>query len=232
MPATKRKYSYGKYSTTKRRKLTRPTSISSKPLALSIDHKVLRMQQKAVLRYHEDFQIDPGTGGTPGFYVFRANSLRDPNFSGVGTQPRGYDQLSALYKYARVDEVQIELWSDMPNDSNNRILSITCEGKYDNALNFPTRKKLMETPQASFGASSHFDNNGKLTLRCKPWLIAGLKASDDGYRHDIANDPENAMYLNVRAMSVDPAQNSAVINLVARITFHCTFTDPEMPTAS
>lgn len=42
------------------------------------------------------------------YYTFRLNSLFDPDYSGSGHQPRGFDQLSAIYDKYVVRGVQIE----------------------------------------------------------------------------------------------------------------------------
>lgn len=49
------------------------------------------------LRYGSQFILDSTAVGTYGTYHFRANSCYDPDESGVGHQPRGFDQWSAFY---------------------------------------------------------------------------------------------------------------------------------------
>lgn len=56
----------------------------------------------AKLRYAETFTIDPGTVGVAGVHVFSANGLYDPNITGVGHQPRGFDQLMTMYDHYTV----------------------------------------------------------------------------------------------------------------------------------
>jgi hypothetical protein len=53
---------------------------------------------KAKLKYVSDgFAL---TGGvTPGVHVFSANGLYDPDITGTGHQPRGFDQLIPLYDH-------------------------------------------------------------------------------------------------------------------------------------
>lgn len=50
------------------------------------------------LRYVEAISIDPPIGAV-GHYTFRANSVFDPNNTGVGHQPMGYDQWSVFYNH-------------------------------------------------------------------------------------------------------------------------------------
>lgn len=57
------------------------------------------------LKYNEAVTI--AASGTAGFatgYKYRLNSLFDPNFTGTGHQPRGYDELMAIFeKYTVVN---------------------------------------------------------------------------------------------------------------------------------
>lgn len=55
---------------------------------------------KTSLKYQEAVTLTP-TAGTEiiGVHVFSANGLYDPNITGVGHQPRGFDQLMALYDH-------------------------------------------------------------------------------------------------------------------------------------
>lgn len=55
-------------------------------------------QRKVVtLRYAEsNVSLDPAAG-IPADYFFRANDLFDPNYTGAGHQPLGFDQWMALY---------------------------------------------------------------------------------------------------------------------------------------
>lgn len=49
------------------------------------------------------------TGRTGSEYAFRMNSLYDPDFTGTGHQPVGFDQLAAIYKIYRVYKVDIQV---------------------------------------------------------------------------------------------------------------------------
>ena len=52
------------------------------------------------LRYCTQVSIPGGAGH--GSYQFRANSLYDPDLSGVGHQPMGFDEMSARYLHYQV----------------------------------------------------------------------------------------------------------------------------------
>ncbi len=53
---------------------------------------------RTTLKYVEQIGINPAAGAL-GKYNFRANSVYDPNSSGTGHQPLGYDQWAAVYNH-------------------------------------------------------------------------------------------------------------------------------------
>lgn len=52
-------------------------------------------------KYTEFFTINPSIGSA-GSYVFKANDLYDPNFTGTGHQPYGFDQIIQFYNHFQV----------------------------------------------------------------------------------------------------------------------------------
>lgn len=54
--------------------------------------------RRAVLRYCDQHTLT-SSAGLLSSYVYRANSLFDPNFTGTGHQPMGFDQWSLLYNH-------------------------------------------------------------------------------------------------------------------------------------
>lgn len=64
--------------------------------------------EKYQLRYCETIAIDPALGQA-GSYLFRANSIFDPNFTGTGHQPYGHDTLQEIYNHYCVDSATISV---------------------------------------------------------------------------------------------------------------------------
>lgn len=52
-----------------------------------------------ILVYSESVTITSGTVGVAGVYVFAANGLYDPNITGTGHQPVGFDQMMLFYNH-------------------------------------------------------------------------------------------------------------------------------------
>lgn len=58
---------------------------------------LLSNKVKTQLRYQEDGQLNPGLLGALAGQVYRANGLFDPDVAIGGHQPRGFDQMMAMY---------------------------------------------------------------------------------------------------------------------------------------
>lgn len=54
-------------------------------------------EQLVTMRYCDNFLLNPTNGGACVEYGFRANSIFDPDFTGVGHQPIGHDQWQTFY---------------------------------------------------------------------------------------------------------------------------------------
>lgn len=64
---------------------------------------------RTTLKYVEKLQLNAGASGIPATYVFTANGLYDPNITGTGHQPRGFDQLKDLYDHYLVTKSTIKV---------------------------------------------------------------------------------------------------------------------------
>ena len=86
---------------TKKQKLSRTRSLKRtrsipRPLSFKLSKNILRDKQKVTLKYHSHNTITSGVAGTFA-HTFMANGLYDPDVSGIGHQPRGYDEMATLY---------------------------------------------------------------------------------------------------------------------------------------
>jgi hypothetical protein len=80
------------------RKLVHPALLGTPHLALAFGgFTPLPAQLRAKLKYVSYVLLSSGV--TPGLNVYSANGLYDPDITGTGHQPRGFDQLIALYDH-------------------------------------------------------------------------------------------------------------------------------------
>ncbi len=75
------------------------------------------------LTYHAEELSFTSTSGVPGGYVFSANGMFDPDITGTGHQPLGFDQMMLMYEQYTVISSKITV--DILN-SNTTALSRAC----------------------------------------------------------------------------------------------------------
>ena len=63
----------------------------------------------AVMRYSTSIPLVVGAAGLPTHYLFRANSIFDPDFSGIGHQPYGHDTYQSIYNHYFVKKATITM---------------------------------------------------------------------------------------------------------------------------
>jgi len=76
-------------------------------------------KQTSTLTYCTQGQLDPTTDGFGALATFRANSIYDPELSGVGHQPSYHDILAAVYeRYSVVSSsLSVQFWSPTSSSS-------------------------------------------------------------------------------------------------------------------
>lgn len=193
---------------------------------LSRSNKLLRTRQEVVLRYHEDITLTPTGSGIPAVYNFSALSLRDPNTTGVGHQPRGFDQMMALYSHYVVNEVCIEVWFQPGGSSSMGFIQLR-----DTATGLVPRHDAIEYPVMTETLITASNEPSKATLTVKPWQFLGLKKGEDSMKGDTAANPDADCYLCVGVMPMGLVIGNA-INAVVKITYKATLLEPTNPVES
>jgi hypothetical protein len=141
--------------------------------------------------------LNPGSGVLAS-YILSANGLYDPDLTGTGHQPKGWDQLITLYDHCVVEKAHIDVKFAPPD--NNTIVGINVSG---------------------FGSTSYTNARDFLELPYCKWGMTGVVSTYGKYRSiSLSNEVDIAKFLGVddltdgREFSSD---NSA--NAVEDVTF-------------
>ena len=79
----------------------RSSNVYKKNLARNITRNIVPNSKVVKLRYCTTISRNPALG-VASTYIFRANSLFDPDFSSIGHQPMGFDQWATFYDHYTV----------------------------------------------------------------------------------------------------------------------------------
>lgn len=189
------------------------------------------------LRYVEFTTINPGVAGIAGVHVVKANGMYDPNQTGVGHQPRGFDQLMSMYDHFTVVGARISVqFSTYANsaysplnvgialkDSNS---AYTDANDYLEGRNVVSRMIGATTTQSAGGISSLSKSfsTRKFLGRSKPLSDPELKGST-------VTDPAELAYFHIFAAPMDTSDVDPV-TISYRIDYLCVLTEPKQPAQS
>lgn len=218
----KRKYT--RKRTYKRRYKKKSPSSAMGPLANTL---------KANLIYSERFTLNPGVGGIIATQVFSANGVFDPNISGTGHQPRGFDQLMTLYDHVIVIGAKITLQVQNTDgiEAANVVLTLRDNDSVDiapdNIMEYRFIKNKIFGPLGSGG------NVGTVQLACNPNRFLGRSKplSDPQLKNSVAANPTEGAFFHV---SVFPSSSADMgdIDIYARIEYTCICVEPRQPAVS
>lgn len=205
-----------KRTKTQSRKLTRV----DRPLGLS---------QRVVHRYvEEQLSLNPGVAGLPAEYFFSANGLYDPNISGVGHQPIGFDQIGTFFDHYTVIYSQINVWFNNIDSGISQFVGIKMD---DNTSSAGTISKFVENGSCvwtSCGCTCSGDDNKMLSMEMDVSRFLGRPKimSEDDLRGDTSNNPTEQAYWHIMA-APNVAQDSNLVRILVEITYVAIWTEPK-----
>lgn len=198
----------------------RPTYTSYIPKAMGF----IAPRQICRLKYSENFNLSLASSATQQ-QVFNLNSLFDPNRTGVGHQPYGYDQLATLYNRYRVYK---SYWiiTVPATDQPLYVVAVPVNGVHT----FTNNTDACEYPRGVHKAIAY--NGGQVTYlkgRISLPKLGGVKKSqywdDDRYAAaTFSADPTETLTLSVVITNPGTATTSIKFNVT--LLMRCEVWDP------
>lgn len=217
---------YRKYRRTRRRR-RRTRRYRRKP-KMSVQ-KPLGDKFKFVTRYVENnFSVNPGLGGT-GVHVFSANGLYDPNITGIGHQPIGFDQIMPMYDHYTVIASKISVWFQNEDSSYAQTVGIAIK---DSATAISDVRRYIENGNCTYkNLSAAGDASDRCTLSKKCSIARFLgrpnSLSEDDLRGTDAANPVEQVYFHVFASPIVTSADPATVRLFAQIEYVAIMTEPK-----
>lgn len=183
--------------------------------------RTLTVPDKLIVKlpYYEEFVMNSNTNYT--YNYWRLNSIYDPNGTGVGHQPLGYDQWSAFYGRYRVIGAQFRITIVNTGTTPTKISLASVNGVYSGASD----ESSMEQPhtiQKTVGG-----NGGKDVIEFKKFFtnsrVTGVSPTtykaDDRYQSLFGQNPLEQMSAVIQARTLGAG---SVVNLISG-TVHITY---------
>lgn len=224
-----------KKRTTRKFKSTR--TMVTFPLGRTLFPPILKTR----LRYvSQNLTLNPLLG-SPATYIFRANSIHDPNSTGGGHQPRGFDELSVFYYHYVVLGSKCTVTFAIPPGYPGAYLYL-----HLNAENnvFSTGNDYVESRNTVYKVVNTTDNElsdaartRSLTKTFSPRRFLGRNdpMSDPNLKGATASGSSNPAEMAYFHMGVAPILNSVdlpVITFTVHVEYIVAFIEPKTPNQS
>lgn len=190
-----------------------------------------------VLKYMDNVTIDAGTG-TPGQYKYAANGLYDPNVTGAGHQPRGFDQLMGLYQRYTVMASSIKITVALNDVNENKGIGylgvFPCNVLSPAFTDFPD---YWEQPLYKWVSYSNNVPVGSQPMvrnyvNCAEQLGKKDLIDDDSVSGDYSQNPSDIVYWQIVNGNTSSTLNPAACSIIVELTFNVIFSRPTNITAS
>lgn len=168
------------------------------------------------------------TSGAIAKRIFRGNSLYDPDLTGTGTQPMGFDQLMTLYEHYRVmgSEIVVRCTNGAVGEMSDIVVVPT------NTTTLPGTGNEVngERPYAvrRYGAVNQDGTRNAIVNYMSTSKIAGVPKekvrTEDDYSGSSVTDPALQWYWQILYQPADQVSSTSIYYTV-KITFYATYYD-------
>lgn len=182
-------------------------------------------------RYFDEFELNPGVGGLPDSFVFRLNSLFDPNLTGVGHQPIGYDQLMPLYDHYKVIGARARV--TFSNNDQNQGQKVCLQIK-DTAATSGDLPTIIENGQSRWAIIAAEGSGGMVKTLTINWSAKKFfnDIQGDKYQGTITTNPTEGAFLHVLAQPTAQGSDSDKVQCSILIEYIALLTEPKTLTGS
>lgn len=184
---------------------------------------------RCTMDYVETYYASSGVGGVFGTEaIFSLNSLYDPNYGGVGHQPYGFDQLSALYRRYIVYGCLVEVEANDPS-ADGVVIGYTAQGT--NSVATLAAHTIDEVKERSMCYTRSVNNTGRQNVYFKRYYsiprLEGLPISQyniDDFGALCTTGPSKLSIFRV-AIAGEHGVEGLTCNIRVRLRFKCKFYD-------
>lgn len=185
---------------------------------------------RKMLRYSSNSSLS-SIAGVVSSWVYSANGLFDPDISGTGHQPMGFDQMMLSYEHYTV--IRAKAYITFKNTSTGTpVVAITVAPSPTPITVIDQIIEFGGLTQCNLEVKGQYGANKTLTAGCDISLLNGASKILDFnvLRGDVANNPAEQTYFVVQMWSADGTTVTCNFDVV--LEFESWFTEPRQLTES
>jgi len=187
---------------------------------------------RRVVQYATNFISVSSGAGTAGGYVFSANGLFDPDITGTGHQPMGFDQMMTFFNHYTVTRSRCRIQCASTTAAQPTV-ALTVSGS-STLLTVPSQ--IMEVGRVALlwmTGTGVANSHSVLQASCNLRTFQGLRNTidDPDMRGDSASNPAEQVYFILYVWN--PIDSTTVsVSIQAIIEYDTIFHEPRSPSQS
>lgn len=186
-----------------------------------------------MLPYYSNSSLSVPVTGLGVGYVYSANGLYDPDISGTGTQPMGFDQMMVFYEHYTVFSARIRVTFRNFSTAIAPVVYIAARG--DTTV-FTDPLQIMETGNTVSTQLMPANITGSLKELTMTVRVAAFLGFDDLMdsnvaRGDIASNPTEGVFFHVGAFYNETAA-AGTVTFQVRLEYDAVFSEARVITPS
>lgn len=210
----------------------RPYRMYKRPFTVSQNNNGIARRQIVKMTYVQQVLMDPAIGSV-GTHIFRANGLFDPDVTGTGTQPYGFDQWMPFYNhYVVLGSKCSATFTPVASDgvSGNFIGLVSLKASTTTQPTELTRN--LEYPHTVYRQCGNAQANNGITLtkKCsvKKFLGRASVLSDPALKGTSATDPTEQAYFHVSVAPTNAGYDIGAVTVLVRINYIVALIEPKL----
>jgi len=193
---------------------------------------------KVIMKYAEDLEVNVD-GNIGANYLFRCNSIFDPNQSGVGHQPMGHDQYAQFYNNYTVVGAKItvrfvanENGGDVNNQNHITSVGVSTISNVGDTIIQPS--EFMENNRASYGLICPQKPIQTFTKYFSSRDFFGVKSpvNEDTLGAPFGHNPSNGAYWQLKFWPGSATGVNRSVSVNVMIQYVCVLTERQAITGS
>nr|AUF34974.1 putative capsid protein [uncultured virus] len=232
----KRRSRRGKGAKKRSSRRSRNYTRSSGNRAIISGGSIVPVKSKHLFKYAERITMNPVSGGVGTSYFFSTNSLFDPNRSGLGHQPYGFDQyVGVLYDHYTVigSKITVTAVNRGAVSTDPVIMAITERDTFTATTNIEHLIEMGNNTYTFCGVSdggagiatlSYNSNPAKFLGRSKPLADSELKGS-------VSTNPAEESFFEI-VMASTGTNDPGALDVLVNIEYIAVLTEPKRFTQS
>lgn len=193
---------------------------------------LMRPTQKMLFKYSEVFTLNAATASTA-IQIYRANDLHDPNYSGGGHQPRGFDQAMQFYDHFVVIASSIRVTFHNEDTSQAQIAFVSLKDSATTSTDYTEYLEDIKTEYCVVEPRVSGASVKTVELKCNPNRFLGRSKpmADPELKGAQGVTPTEVAYFHIGSAAVDGGDPSTM-DCVVVINYMAVLIEPKRPPQS